>query len=298
MGATQSRYPPGTTSTAEGTYKKGEQGGDILGSCEREVDAALQRRRSRDHHSGQDGGNGLGGMDQDGSSGAEQTSMVQRVLDMVRRCQQGGFGVNYSWAFPNLYRQYRAKTSQPAAENSNAQQIQPPGDVNQMPASPIVRPGSAERSMQSPPLAFNHGRCDAATEQQHRLFYDVRRIELLENFSQVRNGLKRKQTHLSELGSVADYLFENGRPARCWTTEQPEDMMDASDYLLLNEMEHLDLMREGKVRKPVVVRDEGFRFRRPKLTLDGVFQEYLSGPQRMVHVKSLAAGSIQLLLGK
>jgi hypothetical protein len=199
---------------------------------------------------------------------------------------------------PSLYRQYRAKASRPATENSNAQQIQPPGEVNQMPASPIVRPGSAERSMQSPPLAFNHGRCDAATEQQHRLFYDVRRIELLENFSQVRNSLKRKQTHLSELGSVADYLFENGRPARCWTTEQPEDMMDAADYLRLNEMEHLDLMREGKIRKPVVVRDEGFRFRRPKLTLDGVFQEYLSGPQRMVHVQQLGGGVNTIAVGE
>jgi hypothetical protein len=58
---------------------------------------------------------------------------------------------------PSLYRQYRAKASRPATENSNAQQIQPPGEVNQMPASPIVRPGSAERSMQSPPLAFSHG---------------------------------------------------------------------------------------------------------------------------------------------
>ena len=148
----------------------------------------------------------------------------------------------------------------------------------QDPASPL-RP-------QQPPLLDDQF---PAQTQQARLFNDPRRHKLFEEYNEVIR--QNPDSHLARLGELANYVFDNGRPARVWTAGgvgsaevglDPSTTSihgkcnctyDESDILLLTESEHAAWSRANNPPKLVVIRDPAFARRRPGKTTESWLRE-------------------------
>jgi hypothetical protein len=128
-----------------------------------------------------------------------------------------------------------------------------------------------------------------AQTQQSRLFDDPRRHKLFTEYNEVIR--QNPDSHLARLGEVAQYVFDNGRPARVWTaggegsarvgldpnTKSIHGMCsckyDEADILLLTESEHAAWSRANNPPKLVVLRDPEFSRRRPAKSAESWLRE-------------------------
>ncbi|KFY65711.1 hypothetical protein V496_02372 [Pseudogymnoascus sp. VKM F-4515 (FW-2607)] len=128
-----------------------------------------------------------------------------------------------------------------------------------------------------------------AQTQQARLFNDARRHKLFEEYNEVIR--QNPDSHLARLGELAHYVFDNGRPARVWTSGGEGSAQvgldpfttsihgkcnctyDESDILLLTESEHAAWSRANNPPKLVVIRDPGFSRRRPAKSTESWLRE-------------------------
>ncbi|KFY03053.1 hypothetical protein O988_01724 [Pseudogymnoascus sp. VKM F-3808] len=128
-----------------------------------------------------------------------------------------------------------------------------------------------------------------AQTQQSRLFDDPRRHKLFTEYNEVIR--QNPDSHLARLGEVAQYVFDNGRPARVWTaggegsarvgldpnTKSIHGMCsckyDEADILLLTESEHAAWSRANNPPKLVVLRDPEFSRRRPAKSTESWLRE-------------------------
>lgn len=128
-----------------------------------------------------------------------------------------------------------------------------------------------------------------AQTQQTRLFDDPRRHKLFDEYNEVIR--QNPDSHLARLGELAHYVFDNGRPARVWTSGgvgsaqvglDPSTISihgrcsctyDDADILLLTESEHAAWSRANNPPKLVVIRDPRFSERRPGKSTESWLRE-------------------------
>jgi hypothetical protein len=76
------------------------------------------------------------------------------------------------------------------------------------------------------------------------------------------------------------HIFEQGRPARCWSPGSTSVTQEDADYWLLTEAQHEEFAWDGDVNKPMVIRCANFRARQVQSTRMELFEKLTMHPNK------------------